>query len=431
MKRTLLSLALAACLAVSPAFGATENSVDRNLSVREDFAFRPETAFVSLHIQERHANEFGGDPVGFRLRLVNGTWFEPGDPADPAAMEADTDTAGGAALISIRRLGDQDLEITLDRNAVPADQKAWWRIPIYGQVEDVGPVTVEIDGRDSLVSSGTYEIARVPGGNYLTAGYRFTPENQQWFTLKEPEANAFAGRQVFRLVLENGTWFSDQDSRLGPGAMQKNAVVGGVEAGAVTALRRVDGKTLEVTLDRGAASSVKVQGVWSLPLYFEVDQYGLTKINVQPLESAVRSGSLSDGSQTAPVRYIRTVTLRLNQPEITGRQGTDSRTAVLDQPPVNPAGTTLVPVRGVFEQLGGTVSWDGQRRTATVAVGDQRIEIHADSDGALLNGRSIRLPQQPVILNSRLMIPLRAVSEQLGFGVEWNEAAQQITIRQD
>lgn len=431
MKRTLLSLALAACLAVSPAFGATENSVDRNLSVREDFAFRPDTAFVSLHIQERHINEFGGNPVNFRLRLINGTWFETGDPADPSAMEADTDTFDGAAVISIRRLGDQDLEVTLNRNGAPADQKAWWRIPIYGQVEDVGPVTIEIDGRDGLVSSGTYEIARVPGGNYLTAGYQFTPENQQWFTFKEPEPNAYAGRQTFRLVLENGSWFSDQDNRLSPGAMQKNAVIGGIEAGSFAGLRRVDSKTLEVTLDRGAASSVKAQGVWSLPLYFKVDQYGLTKINVEPLESAVRSGSLSDGRETAPVRYIRTVTLRLNQPEITGRQGAESRTVKLDQPPVNPAGTTLVPVRGVFEQLGGTVVWDSQRRTATIAVGDQRIEIHADSDSALLSGRSIRLPQQPVILNSRLMIPLRAVSEQLGFGVEWNEAAQQITIRQD
>jgi len=36
-----------------------------------------------------------------------------------------------------------------------------------------------------------------------------------------------------------------------------------------------------------------------------------------------------------------------------------------------------------------------------------------------------------VIMNSSLLIPLRSVSEQLGFGVEWLEASQKIIIRQD
>lgn len=430
MKRIAALLAVSAFLALVPAFGATENSVDKNLSVKESYVFSPDGAYASLRIEESHANEFGPDPTEFTLRIINGQWLEMGDAAGPDKMEQDTAASDGGAAITIERLSSSRLSIRLTRGA-DVTETAWWKIPIYAEAGEGGAVLVEVDGLDGLVSSGTYEIARVPGGDYLNAGYQFTPENQQWFTFKEPEPNAYAGRQTFRLVLENGSWFSDQDNRLSPGAMQKNAVISGIEAGSFAGLRRVDSKTLEVTLDRGAASSVKAQGVWSLPLYFKVDQYGLVKINVQALESAVRGGSLDDSKQSAPVRYIRTVTLRLNQPEITGRQGAESRTVKLDQPPVNPAGTTLVPVRGVFEQLGGTVVWDDQRRTATIAVGDQRIEIHADSDSALLSGRSIRLPQQPVILNSRLMIPLRAVSEQLGFGVEWNEAAQQITIRQD
>lgn len=48
-----------------------------------------------------------------------------------------------------------------------------------------------------------------------------------------------------------------------------------------------------------------------------------------------------------------------------------------------------------------------------------------------LNGKQIGLDTPPIIQNERTLVPLRLVSEELGFDVEWNEEAQQIIISRE
>lgn len=433
MMKKLALLLLAAAITITPVLGSSENAVDRVLSVKDDYSFEPGKAFVTLRIEESHANEFGSDPVSFKLTITNAKWFEMGDPvtADPAAMDNDSTMIAGAAL-EIQRLTDRELEITLDRSLAAASEEAWWRIPIYAEVTSAGIATLEVDGLDGPVTGGTYKFATVLGDNYLYSGYRFTPENPQWLTVREPQAGAYAGAKTLRLVLENGTWFPESDTRMGPQAMLKAAAVSGIEAGSVAEIRRIDDATLELILQRGIGSSLKAQGVWSVPMYFTVDEFGLAKVSVTA--SPGGAGIPAEiGAQkiTEPIRYIRTVTLTLNQPEIVMKQGSEQRATPLDAAPVNPAGSTLVPVRGVFEQLGATVQWDSAQRTVTIRSESRQILLHADSAAAQVDGKTVTLLQKPIIMNGRLLIPLRSVSEQLGFGVEWIEAAQQITIRQD
>lgn len=429
MKKWMLLLLMAA-MALTPAFGASENSVDRNLSVGDDYQFKPGNAFVYLQIREPAPNDFGANPISFRLKISQAKWFEAGNAAEPAVMATDTLKIAGATAV-ISRLSDQDLEVTLNRSAANTAAEAWWKIPIYAEVSAAGAVSIEVDGRDSVVSSGAYDIAVVPDGTYLNSGYRFTPDNQQWITFKEPQPNAFSGTQSFKLLLDNGTWFADSDSRLNAQAMLKASAVSGIENGSITEIRRVDDHTMALTIQRGATSSIKGSGVWSIPLYFTVEKSGTAKITVDSQGSKVAEGTLGSGKVTLPVRYIKTVTLTLNQPLVVMKQGSDERSVALDVSPVNPSGSTMIPVRGVFEQLGAKVQWNGQTRDVSILSEDQTIILNADSAGATVNGTSVVLTQPPKIINGRLLIPLRSVSEQLGFGVEWVETTKQIIIRQD
>ncbi len=423
MKKKLALFILMASLACTPAFGATENSVDKNVSVKDDYTFAADKAFVTLRIEEKSANEFGTDTVTFRLKITNAEWVN-----DPAEINA---TMMSGATIDIVRMGDKQLEISLKRPVGSTDEKSWWKIPIYADVTDPGVVSLEVDGQDGLVSSGVYEIAKVYGGNYLNKGYRFDGDNPQWVTIQEPQENAFAGENKFRLVLENGVWFPESDKLVGPQAILKGAVVSGIENGSISDIRRIDDRTLELTIQRGENSSEKVKGAWALPLYFTVDQFGLAKVTLVSQGGSVKASALEGSKIVTPIRYIKTVTLTLNKPDITMKQGTEKRVVALDVSPVNPAGVTLIPVRGVFEQLGATVQWNSQERTVTIVSADKKIMLHADSASASVNGKAATLSQKPLIINGRLLIPLRSVSEQLGFGVEWLEATQQITIRQD
>lgn len=433
MIKKLALFLLMAALMTTPVLASSENGVDRTLAVKEDYTFEPGKAFSTLRIEEASPNEFGDEPVTFKLRITNAQWFEMGDPAtaDPGAMESGTVASAGAE-IEIQRIGDRELLVTLDRSNVPTTEEAYWRIPIYGEVTNAGLVNLEIDGLDTTVSSGVYKIAEAHGDNYLPKGYSFTPENPQWMTLQEPTAGAFDDTETFHLVLENGSWYPETDTRLSPQAMLKNASISGIEAGGIGEIERVDDSTLKITLKRGAGSSEQVKGVWSIPLYFKVDDFGLAKVTVtDSQDKPVSIGTLGKDKVVAPIRYIKTVTLTLNQPAIVMHHGLVERTVTLDIAPVNPSGSTLIPVRGVFEQLGGSVQWDNASRTVTIKAEGKTIVIPADSASATLNGAPITLSQKPVVINSRLLIPLRSVSEQLGFGVEWLEASQKIIIRQD
>jgi len=105
----------------------------------------------------------------------------------------------------------------------------------------------------------------------------------------------------------------------------------------------------------------------------------------------------------------------------------------LDSPPVIKNGRTLVPIRAIIESLGGTVSWDGVARKATVALGDTSLELWIGKSVARVNGMNTPIDSTnakvvPEIINGRTMLPLRFVSENLGATVTWEQSTQTITI---
>jgi len=105
----------------------------------------------------------------------------------------------------------------------------------------------------------------------------------------------------------------------------------------------------------------------------------------------------------------------------------------LDSPPVIKNARTLVPIRAIIEALGGAVSWDGTARKATVSLGNVTIELWIGNSVARVNGITTRIDSTnlkvvPEIINSRTMLPLRFVSENLGCAVVWADATKTITI---
>ncbi|MCF6094061.1 copper amine oxidase N-terminal domain-containing protein [Microaerobacter geothermalis] len=99
-----------------------------------------------------------------------------------------------------------------------------------------------------------------------------------------------------------------------------------------------------------------------------------------------------------------------------------------DQQPVIVNGSTLVPLRGIFETLGADITWDGANRTVTAVKGDAIIVLQIGNALARINGKPIILRQKPEIINNRTMVPLRFVSEALGARVDWEGASKSVFI---
>lgn len=90
---------------------------------------------------------------------------------------------------------------------------------------------------------------------------------------------------------------------------------------------------------------------------------------------------------------------------------------------------TMVPFRAIFEELGASVQWDDKARTVTAAR--ENLEIKLVIDGAAYkNGEIINLDVPAKIINSRTMVPLRFVSEALGCDATWDEINKTVVITQ-
>jgi len=92
-----------------------------------------------------------------------------------------------------------------------------------------------------------------------------------------------------------------------------------------------------------------------------------------------------------------------------------------DVPPVIQNQRLLVPLRAVFEELGAHVQWDGLTRTITAEKGEKIIYMSIDETKAVVNDSITTLEVPPIIKDNRTLIPLRFVSEALGADVGWND----------
>jgi len=89
----------------------------------------------------------------------------------------------------------------------------------------------------------------------------------------------------------------------------------------------------------------------------------------------------------------------------------------------------LVPLRSMFEQMGGTVSYDGSARTIVVAAGRASISLTLDQPSAVINGQSRPLDVPPMIVDGIVMVPVRVIAETLGAYVLWDAGRRVVIVR--
>jgi hypothetical protein len=87
--------------------------------------------------------------------------------------------------------------------------------------------------------------------------------------------------------------------------------------------------------------------------------------------------------------------------------------------PIIVNGRTLVPIRAVCENIDINVNWDEKARKVSLKVGHKSLEIVIDSKEAIVDGNSINLDVPPTIINGRTLVPLRFIAENFGYDVKW------------
>ena len=86
----------------------------------------------------------------------------------------------------------------------------------------------------------------------------------------------------------------------------------------------------------------------------------------------------------------------------------------------NLKGNVMIPIRVVSEELGFDVNWEKKTRTVTIQQPDTVLKLVVDQSTALVNGASVSLPLAPKLMSDTVIVPLRFVGEQMGLDVDWD-----------
>lgn len=127
--------------------------------------------------------------------------------------------------------------------------------------------------------------------------------------------------------------------------------------------------------------------------------------------------------QTVPA--TNPVVLKINK----GAAIKDNERVELDVAPIIAEGNrTMVPLRFLSETFGAEVSWDTQTNSATIVKGNDTIVMVIGANTYTLNGEEKALDVPAQIVDSRTLVPIRAVLESFGKTLYWDAANNVIVI---
>ncbi|WP_171685791.1 stalk domain-containing protein [Paenibacillus planticolens] len=106
----------------------------------------------------------------------------------------------------------------------------------------------------------------------------------------------------------------------------------------------------------------------------------------------------------------------------------DSVPQDFEQPAILRDGSTLVPMRSIFEALSASVKWESSTKTVTAVKGTKTMTLTIGSANATINGGVIWLPALPEIYNDTTYVPLRVVAEALDANVDWDSYNSRVSI---
>ncbi|WP_353095121.1 copper amine oxidase N-terminal domain-containing protein [Tissierella praeacuta] len=84
-------------------------------------------------------------------------------------------------------------------------------------------------------------------------------------------------------------------------------------------------------------------------------------------------------------------------------------------------GRTLIPIKFISEELGFDAKYIEESGRVNIKKDDRNIEITIDSDKAKVNNKEVELDVKPFTKENMIFVPLRFISESLGEEVIWDE----------
>lgn len=108
----------------------------------------------------------------------------------------------------------------------------------------------------------------------------------------------------------------------------------------------------------------------------------------------------------------------------------NGKEVVSDVAPYITEGRTMVPYRFVAEALGCKVDWDDELFKVTATKGSNVVSMIISAKKIFINNQSKDVDVPPVLKNDRTFVPVRFMSEALGYKVSWEDSTNTVYINE-
>lgn len=88
----------------------------------------------------------------------------------------------------------------------------------------------------------------------------------------------------------------------------------------------------------------------------------------------------------------------------------------------------MIPIRVVSEKLGYSVGWEQKTKTVTIIQDKKVIKMVVGQKTATVDGSEISLDTAPIIKQGTTLVPIRFVAEAMGMKVSWNNQTKSVYL---
>ena len=121
--------------------------------------------------------------------------------------------------------------------------------------------------------------------------------------------------------------------------------------------------------------------------------------------------------------------LQIGSKDITVNKDGEKKVITTDVAPFIFKNYTMIPLRGLLEQMGASINWIAyDQKIEVITEGEDLMLFQIEEDRVYINDTRYNAQVAPIIKDGRTFIPLRFVSENMGYKVAWDGATQTITI---
>ena len=106
----------------------------------------------------------------------------------------------------------------------------------------------------------------------------------------------------------------------------------------------------------------------------------------------------------------------------------DGMKVKLDSEPLMRGSMVFVPLRGIFEKLGATVTYEKSTQTILAHRKETKVKLVTGDPFAFVDGSRVRMMAPPFQKMGRTYVPLRFISESLGCRVGWHPPTRTVAI---